>query len=452
MSKPTAKIISWNNSSLALCASAAKISTTPGNAEEIFLATNNKPGNSALIQKVLKSGHQSILEHAVFSIAFWNVSVFVEQFLIECRLASFTVKSRRYVDFSEQGFFIPPELSEEDRQLYLRYMTPLFEGYSSLLEMEIPKEDARFLLPYSFCSSFYCTLNARELFLVLDAMRFGRGSGSAELDSLANQLLDQLQEMFPIERPSPLNRIPCADAAKNCSRSLQSGGPEMLGSDQLGQVQMLQAAKDPDSILDLAHRVFHPEDSEAVNAEKLIHSMRPRELEQLTYTFSITGISLASITHLVRHRMQSVLIPPIESVDHRRFVLPETISKNPEAKALYEKRISDATQMLPEIYQREALRRNFCYFALSGNVLDVMTTMNARELLLFFRLRSCNRAQWEIRNISNRMLALLREDYPSLFDRYGPSCVVTGSCPEGRLSCGKIKEVQETFMNWRRES
>lgn len=451
MSKPTAKIISWNNS-LALCASAAKISTTPGNAEEIFLATNNKPGNSALIQKVLKSGHQSILEHAVFSIAFRNVSVFVEQFLIECRLASFTVKSRRYVDFSEQGYYIPPELSDEDRQLYLRYMTPLFDGYTSLLEMGIPKEDARFLLPYSFCSSFYCTLNARELFLVLDAMKYGRGSGSAELDGLANQLLDQLRELFPIERPAPLNRILRADAAKNCSRSWQSGGPEMQGSEELGQVQLLQAANNPESILDLAHRVFHPEDSQPLDLEKLIHAMRPRELEQLSYSFSITGISLASITHLVRHRMQSVLIPPIESVDHRRFVLPETISQNPEAKALYEKRISDATQMLPEVSQSETLSRNICYFALSGSLLDVMTTMNARELLLFFRLRSCNRAQWEIRNISNRMLALLRDNYPPLFDRYGPSCVVTGSCPEGRLSCGKIKEVQENFMNWRRES
>ena len=33
--------------------------------------------------------------------AFENVSVFCEQFIIEFRLASFTVKSRRYVDFAD---------------------------------------------------------------------------------------------------------------------------------------------------------------------------------------------------------------------------------------------------------------------------------------------------------------------------------------------------------------
>jgi thymidylate synthase ThyX len=34
----------------------------------------------------------------------------VEQYFIERRLASFTVKSRRYVDFSGLGYHIPPRV------------------------------------------------------------------------------------------------------------------------------------------------------------------------------------------------------------------------------------------------------------------------------------------------------------------------------------------------------
>ena len=52
-------------------------------------------------------GHMSFIEHATFTIAFENVSAFVEQFFIEFRLASFTIKSRRYVDFGKMGFYIP---------------------------------------------------------------------------------------------------------------------------------------------------------------------------------------------------------------------------------------------------------------------------------------------------------------------------------------------------------
>lgn len=109
-----------------VCASAARISTTAGDAHEIFENAGGNPKNHPLIGKVLASGHKSLIEHAVFSIALRDVSVFVEQFFIECRPASFTVKSRRYVDFSKLGYHISPELEGEDRALYRRYMDGLF--------------------------------------------------------------------------------------------------------------------------------------------------------------------------------------------------------------------------------------------------------------------------------------------------------------------------------------
>ena len=72
-----------------------------------------------------------------------------------------------------------------------------------------------------------------------------------------------------------------------------------------------------------------------------------------------------------------------------------------------------------------------------------MFGMNARELLHFLRLRTCTRAQWEIRDASNDMLRLLRGDFPALFACYGPSCAVLTYCPEGRLSCGRIQKTED---------
>ena len=74
----------------------------------------------------------------------------------------------------------------------------------------------------------------------------------------------------------------------------------------------------------------------------------------------------------------------------------------------------------------------------------MILTMNVRSLRNFFRLRCCNRAQWEIREVATEMLRLCCEVSPALFRTAGPSCYC-GGCAEGKMSCGKAKEVREKF-------
>ena len=76
------------------------------------------------------------------------------------------------------------------------------------------------------------------------------------------------------------------------------------------------------------------------------------------------------------------------------------------------------------------------YLLPNGCTTNITITMNARELLHFFSLRCCNRAQWEIREMADKMLELCREVSPVIFRDAGPPCV-RGPCPEGKLSCGK---------------
>ena len=71
--------------------------------------------------------------------------------------------------------------------------------------------------------------------------------------------------------------------------------------------------------------------------------------------------------------------------------------------------------------------------------------MNARGLFHFFSERLCNRAQWEIREIADEMLELAREAAPVIFERIGPKCVQLGYCPEGKMTCGKIKEMKKKY-------
>ena len=74
----------------------------------------------------------------------------------------------------------------------------------------------------------------------------------------------------------------------------------------------------------------------------------------------------------------------------------------------------------------------------------MVMTMNARSLMNFFKIRCCRRAQWEIQDVANQMLALVSAVAPSLFKTAGPSCL-NGKCSEGKMSCGKSQEVREFY-------
>ena len=77
----------------------------------------------------------------------------------------------------------------------------------------------------------------------------------------------------------------------------------------------------------------------------------------------------------------------------------------------------------------------------------MIVTMNCRSLMNFFRHRCCNRAQWEIQDVANQMLALVKGAAPEIFKKAGPPCLA-GPCPEGKMSCGKAKEIREIYANF----
>lgn len=80
----------------------------------------------------------------------------------------------------------------------------------------------------------------------------------------------------------------------------------------------------------------------------------------------------------------------------------------------------------------------------NGCETQFVVTMNARSLKNFFRLRCCNRAQWEIRELARRMLEEVRKVSPALFREAGPACL-SGPCPEGKMSCGRAAEMRRLY-------
>jgi thymidylate synthase (FAD) len=103
-----------------------------------------------------------------------------------------------------------------------------------------------------------------------------------------------------------------------------------------------------------------------------------------------------------------------------------------------------ADQLAQKGHSSESAREDARFVLPNATETKIMVTMNARELLHFFRQRLCNRAQWEIRAMALAMLKLVRPVAPTIFRNAGPPCV-NGKCPEGSRSCGKKKEVRTFF-------
>ncbi|MDD3398711.1 MAG: FAD-dependent thymidylate synthase [Candidatus Methanomethylophilaceae archaeon] len=160
-------------------------------------------------------------------------------------------------------------------------------------------------------------------------------------------------------------------------------------------------------------------------------------IEHAVFTFSVQEVSRALTHQLVRHRIASFSQQSQRyvSMSQVSFVTPPSIATDGKAGKRYQELMQEiwgAYEELAELVPKEDAR----YLLPNACHTNIVITMNARELLHFFSLRCCNRAQWEIREMALRMMALCQEASPDIFREAGPPCV-RGPCPEGKLSCGK---------------
>ncbi len=160
-------------------------------------------------------------------------------------------------------------------------------------------------------------------------------------------------------------------------------------------------------------------------------------IEHAMFTFSVEGVSRALTHQLVRHRVASYSQQSQRyvSMDNATFVTPHTIEDNKEAEELYDSVMDTIWDAYKKLEEMGVPAEDARYLLPNGCTTNITLTMNARELLHLFSLRSCNRAQWEIREMSDQMLKICKEVSPVIFKHAGPPCT-RGPCPEGKKTCG----------------
>jgi len=104
--------------------------------------------------------------------------------------------------------------------------------------------------------------------------------------------------------------------------------------------------------------------------------------------------------------------------------------------------ISDIHNLYKELLASGIEAEDARYILPNASETKIIVTMDGRELLHFFTVRCCNRAQWEIRELATKMLKLVKKVAPLVFEKAGPNCL-RGSCQEGKFKCENPPEASD---------
>ena len=249
------------------------------------------------------------------------------------------------------------------------------------------------------------------------------------------------------------------------------------------KVKLLQYTKDAEKIIAASAKLCYSssgidditENLTDENTEKFLNHLlslgHESPFEHATFTFGIEGVSRSLLAQITRHRIASFSVKSQRYVAEGQFeyVIPTEIENLPEAKEkfiatmeaeqnsyneltdiLYKKHYADYIndgkdeKTAARLAEKKAIE-DARYVLPNACCTSMIVTFNTRSLWNFFEKRCCNRAQWEIRELADKMLYAVKEVAPLLFKKSGPPCLC-GPCPEGKMSCGEMQQMRNKYL------
>lgn len=392
-------------------------------------------------------GHGSVAEHAVFNFDILGVSRYAVETVEHFRLASYTEKSQRYILF-EDDFVIPEEIKgtplekeylalikEQNltyNQLYDTLKPYFFAKFKDLAVEQkqqrmlngLAKEDARYVISLATQTQLGMTVNARTLEnMIVKSL----GHSLAEVREYGQRLFNEVRELTPsiIKYTKPTTYL----KEKDCDlKDFLSALPveSKPGSLLQKDVSLVDFPAEADDKI-LATILFRMGDSGYKKSIKTIKSLSPeqkinfykkvffninswdgvlREFEFVHLTFEMV-ISASAFGQLKRHRMANIISQRYNP--ELGYTIPESIKETGQEIIL--KRMIDKTNLL--YWKIEKLSSPAAsYILTNSHRRRVLFKINLRELYHFSRLREDTHAQWDIRQIAQKMTSEIREKMP----------------------------------------
>lgn len=221
------------------------------------------------------------------------------------------------------------------------------------------------------------------------------------------------------------------------------------------KVNLIEYTKDPERVVAMSARLCYSPAGAAELVERMTDAQVERlvgkivsmghasTMEHVSFTFAMEGVSRVLTHQLVRHRIASYSQQSQRYVAEHDFeyIMPPNIAAKPEAAAKFKALMMQIRTTYNDMVELGVPKEDARYVLANATETKIVATFNARSLMHFFNLRCCNRAQWEIREMAYQMLKEVQSVAPLLFKNAGASCVDTGHCPEGNMTCGKFADM-----------
>lgn len=240
------ELLQYNPDSQKIVAASAKLCYSSSEIKGILDGLDTEKTMS-FIERLMSMGHESPLEHISFTFGIEGVSRSLLAQLTRHRIASYSVKSQRYVNEGRFEFIIPKEIEadEKAKQIFLSAMEDDVKAYNSLTEILFEKhyndmiktvmdekkaksaaekkaiEDARYVLPNACETKLIATFNARSLLNFFNHRCCERAQW--EIRDLASEMLRLVKEICPVifkTAGPPCLTKPCPEGAMSCGKML----------------------------------------------------------------------------------------------------------------------------------------------------------------------------------------------------------------------------------------
>ncbi|MFH1425495.1 MAG: FAD-dependent thymidylate synthase [archaeon] len=358
-------------------------------------------------------GHGAVLDQSGFVFSLDNLTRASTLFLCGPQYGSHLQQSLRRAT-AERGFHFPEGLNEEARAI----MESQFKLYDEMQEAGIPAEDARFILPLYTRTTIQTLWNAREL-MHLDSMSKREGVPSEVRDTV-KQMIGLAKEVAPRlmadrdENYEPLAWMPSSQLFAGENKTIEN-----LAEACDEEVALLDHSRVPMSDMAVKMAVSERDEAEIAN------------LKHYHYSF-LARMSLAAFHQATRQRTWDQSVQTLRGALARGdYVIPPSIELgdfeeryrylNGRAMDFAFDRLSDpdALGVLPHSLQ----------------VVDLIH-VNGWNAIYSIGKRTCEKAQWEIRGIAQKMAGLIKGVSPEVGQFAIPQGITYGRCPE-RESCGE---------------
>lgn len=184
----------------------------------------------------------------------------------------------------------------------------------------------------------------------------------------------------------------------------------------------LRGSGTPEELLEHAGRVCYRSEPRGDPGRFLMARVREGHeslIEHASATFEISGVSRACTHQLVRHRIASYSQESQRYVDMSQpeYVVPPSVAADPEALAVWNQATAGIADAYRQLRERGVRKEDARFLLPNAAATRIVVTMNFRAWRHFIKERGLNRAaQWEIREVANRILDILHQQAPSVFE------------------------------------